>query len=473
MDVRHQRKLTQYVLAALLAGLTALASHPPGAAFAATTTSWPMFQGDIGHSGYNSAETILNATSVRRLRTVWTAQAGGGISGEAAVANGVIYWGSWDGYLHATTVSGVPLWRAFLGKTNVPSCFPPSAGVADTPTVTTIGGQPAVIVAGGDAVLYALNARTGRVIWQTRLGNSPAHFLWSSPTIYAGAIYIGISSFGDCPLVLGGLAKLSLADGKVEAIFHTTSGGCLGASIWGTPVVDPSTGNVYAATGNVDTTSVCKKGTQYGTSILALALDTLALVDHWQVPSSQLGFDQDFGATPTLFTGYTYGYPMPMIGVASKNGWFYAFDRTYLSQGPLWQQRVADVGGDCSYCGEGSLSSGAFDGTAIYVGGGKATINGQHCLGNVSALDPATGAYIWRRCLEKPVQNAVTAAPGIVVFDEGTTIDVVNASDGSWLIRLTDRHSNSAFMDGASIVNGHIYVGNMDGILYACGLAGG
>ncbi len=468
MEVRNLRKMIQFGLAVLIAGLAALATQPASTAFAASNTSWPMFQGDIGHSGYNSNETLLNASSARRLRTVWTAQAGGGISGEAAVANGVLYWGSWDGYLHATTTRGVPLWRTFLGRTTVASCFPPSAGVADTPTITTINGQPAVIVAGGNATVYALNARTGRVIWHTNLGASPAHFLWSSPTVYDGAVYMGIASFGDCPLVQGGLAKLNATTGAVQAIFHTTSGSCLGASIWGTPTVDTYTGNLYVVTGNNDTTSACQKGTQYGTSILALSLDTLRLIDYWTVPSSELGFDQDFGATPTLFTTNSYGYPMLMIGVASKNGWYYAFDRTYLSQGPVWQQRASSVGGDCSYCGEGSLSSSAFDGTAVYVGGGQATINGQKCMGNVSALDPATGNYLWRRCLDKPVQNAVTAAPGIVVFDEGQYIDVVRASDGSWLSRLRDHRNGSAFMSGASIVNGYIYFGNMDGILYAC-----
>jgi hypothetical protein len=57
---------------------------------------------------------------------------------------------------------------------------------------------PVVIVGGGDAKLYALNADTGKPIWSVALGTPPATFLYSPPTVFNGSVYIGVSAAEDC-----------------------------------------------------------------------------------------------------------------------------------------------------------------------------------------------------------------------------------------------------------------------------------
>jgi outer membrane protein assembly factor BamB len=71
-------------------------------------------------------------------------------------------------------------------------------------TSATIGGQnqPLVFVTGGgdidisgavianaSAKLFALNALTGAVLWQTPLGSAPHHFAWSSPVVANNSVY--------------------------------------------------------------------------------------------------------------------------------------------------------------------------------------------------------------------------------------------------------------------------------------------
>src|SRR5579875_759622 len=290
-------KTRRLALAGLALGMMVfnlMAQNTP--ARAATVTTWPTFLGGTQHTGYNGYARPISQSRAARLAVQWTAHAGGGVSGQPIVANGAVYWGSWDGYLNATSLSGKPLWRVFLGTTYVKRCIPPEAGVASTPTLTYLNGQAVLVVGGGNATLYAVNAANGHIIWRTRLGTSPATFLWSSPTIVNGAIYIGLSSFGDCPLMQGGLAKLDLASGTITALFHTVPDGCTGASIWGTPTVDVGRNIVYAATGNID--DPCNTGDPtYGDAVIALDASNLSPLDSWSVPADESGKDEDFGAT--------------------------------------------------------------------------------------------------------------------------------------------------------------------------------
>ena len=119
----------------------------------------------------------MKTGSLRRPSRIWdlawkTSDAGPahGVFSQPIVSNGLVYWGSFDGYERATDMSGNLLWQTNLGTTSPPGCTDPSeAGVASTATVTTdvpVGTATSVLyVGGGDAKVYALNAATGAVLW--------------------------------------------------------------------------------------------------------------------------------------------------------------------------------------------------------------------------------------------------------------------------------------------------------------------
>lgn len=445
---------------ALIMGLSVAAG-----ASAATSGDWSTYLGNGSRTGFNSAETLITPSTAPNLKPLWSdsSDSSGSVSAQPVEAGGTAYYGSWDGYERAVNAAtGAQLWSTYLGQTTKSTCSPPSVGVASTATVgnITINGvlTQAVFVGGGDHNFYALNAATGAVIWKRALGTTSSTFLWSSPLFHNGLIYEGVSSFGDCPLIRSKIVALRATNGAIRDTLYTAPSGCTGASIWGSPAVDTSTGDIYFATGNGGTTCTAPLSVA-----LVQASSSLALLGSWQVPPGAHGTDSDFGSTPTLFTSGG----VPMVGIQNKNGTYYAFDRSSISSGPVWQTQIAK-GGDCPECGAGDISPSAWDGKYLYVGGGNTTINGVSCQGSVQALQPATGKAVWQDCLQGgPVLGAVTAVPGVIFLGAGTYFMAVGASSGNTLFSYQDTNAGSGFWGAASISNGVAYIGNQDGTLFA------
>jgi polyvinyl alcohol dehydrogenase (cytochrome) len=442
----------------------------------ASAGDWPTYLENAQHSGFNSAETIINVTSAPHLKMHWKYQAGGYISVnfisvQPIEAHGMIYWGSWDSNEHATNSKGAQVWQTGLGYTFSSQCND-LVGVASTATAASvsIGGisTPLIFVGGGNATFYALNALTGAITWHTSLGTSPDNFIWSSPVYYRGSIYIGLASFGDCPLVQGKLFRLNATTGAIQNTFKVVPDGCTGGGVWGSPTIDSSDGSVYFATGN---SGSCSSNEPYATSLVKVKAPNLSYVDSWHVPQNQQINDSDFGATPTLFRAVIGGVTRSLVGVVNKNGIYYAFDRTAIGHGYLWRANIATTGGGCGPdCGDGSISSSAWDGSRLYIAGGQTTIGKVSCKGSLRAVNPATGRFIWEHCMQQgPVLGAVTMVPGVAVVGEGNTFVAVAASDGHTLFTFTDTNTNSQFYGPASISKGILYIGDFDGLLYAFG----
>ncbi len=430
----------------------------------ASPATWPTYLGGVDHTGFNSAETILNSSTFAALQLKWRAHAGGAVSVQPVESNGVIYWGSWDGTMHATNLAGANIWTRNLGQNHDTACFPPTVGIASTATISVIGSTSVVFVGGGDAYFYALNANTGAVLWRTSLGAEPAHFIWGSPTVYNGSVYIGIASFGDCPLVQGGLYQLNATTGAVSHFFKAVPDGCVGVGIWSTPTIDVATNTLYVATGNG---GACASSEPFSDSILALHTADLSLISSWQVPRSQQTGDGDFGSSPTLFTAGS----RQLLGVANKNGYYYALDRTNLPEGPVWEERIAFDASDCPQCGDGSISPSAWDGSTLYVAGGNTIINGATCLGSVRAVVPATGAVLWAHCLlGGPVLGALTAVHGVVLAVQGPWVNALNSATGATIYSFEDPDHATMFMGAVTVVNGWLYAASGSGYFYAFSL---
>jgi polyvinyl alcohol dehydrogenase (cytochrome) len=462
---------TARVLAA--AGIVvALAGAPLSGAGAQTSGDWPTYLDNGARTGYNSAEAVVTPTTAPALTQLWARTAGGAISAEPIQVNGVVYYGSWDGYERAVdAATGTQRWSAFLGERTDTHCNPATLGVASSATVGTITvngtATQAVFVAGGTGNFYALNASTGAVIWKTPLGSAtqPDRFLWSSPLLYHGSIYEGIASCGDSH-ARGGIAQLNAATGTIQHTLHTAPSGCLGASVWGSATVDTATGDIYFGTGNAGS---CSSPEPLAVSVVKTN-SSLNPISSWQVPASQQpNPDSDFGSTPTLFTATISGVVHKMVGLQNKNGIYYALARGLISQGPLWQKRMA-VGAACPQCGKADISPSAWDGHHLFVGGEQTTIKGVTCAGSIRELQPSTGKAAWAHCLQSgPVLGAVTAVPGVAFVGAGNTAYAVRTSTGATLWRDRDTTSGSNFWGAPTISDGHVYFGNQDGKLYAFG----
>src|SRR5467141_809808 len=122
------------------------------------------------------------------------------------------------------------------------------------------------------------------------------HYNWSSPLIYNGYAYIGVASFGDCPLVQGQLLQVDLNTHQVVTTFNVVPAGQVGGGIWGSPAIDTTTNTNYVVTGTESDTSQV-----YAQAIIALDSSTLAVKSSWKLPEGEAVTDSDFGTTPTFF----------------------------------------------------------------------------------------------------------------------------------------------------------------------------
>lgn len=457
-------------------GYTLTASSSPSytgarsAAFNITSGSsaagWTTYMQGNDRTGFGSGESGFNPTSVKNLRLAWQTSDSGpahGVFSQPVVSNGLVYWGSFDGFERATTTSGNLVWQTNLGTTNPPDCTNPSAaGIASTPTVTTdvpVAGATSVLyVGGGNSTVYALNAATGGVLWSYSVGKNPDSYIWSSPAVFGNSVYIGVSSFGDCPLIQGRFLQLNRVTGALQNTFNVVPDGCTGGGVWGSPTVDAAAGTIYFASGNAGD---CGNSEPLAPAVIEVRASNLSLAGSWRVPTAQQTVDSDFGSTPTLFSGAIGGQSQPLVGVMNKNGVYYALKRDALSSGPVWKTRIA-TGGEDPPGGNGDIAPAAFDGTKLYVGGDT---NGS-CAGSVNALNPSTGAFIWQHCLTDGfVLGAVTVTSGgVLAVGEGNNIALISAATGASLFTYT---GEGTFWGPASISRDTLYEGDMAGNLYA------
>lgn len=432
--------------------------------------SWPpTYLGDNGRTNYNSSETTINPLTAPTLQQVWEYIQGkeAPITAQPVISNNLLYYGVWDGNERASDPStGHRAWIRFMGLTRKSSCEPPKVGVASTATIATvtINGQSTSVdfVGGGLGQFYAVNANTGKIIWHKQLGGDTYHFIWGSPAFYNGSIYIGVSSIPQCNHIQGQLFQLDGATGKLLNTFNVVPNGCTGGPIWGSPTIDTQTGMLYFGTGAADT---CAQGEPYADALVELQASNLSYVASWQAPASK-GVSE-FRSTPTLFTATINGNQVNMVGLPNYNGYYYAFDRTNIGAGPLWQDQLSLPFKDISTYKFNSSSS-AWDGTALYIGENTTTINGQQCTASVRALNPADGSYLWEKCLSSgPVLAPVTVVPGLVSVGAGTTLMLLDATNGNTLFSFTTPRPGAIFQGPSTISNGELLVGDNHGEFFA------
>jgi len=420
-----------------IAGVLATGLLGATGAGGATFTNWPQYLYSPGHTSANTVANVITPANAAKLKLAWKFVPGsGGFLSSPTVYNGVIYIGAKNGYFYALNeTTGAIIWQRFIGVVPKLTCgrqgFTSTATVAPDPTT----GNPTVYVYGATGYLYAMNAANGTDVWPPAVVAIPSttvndYYAWSSPLVFNGNIYVGISSQCDVPLVRAGLAEYSQASGAFESTFFTTPPNTVGASIWSSPATDGQ--SVYITTGNGDPGSL-------GVSLIQLS-PSLAQQSIWTVPPAQLGQDDDFGGSPGLWTASIGGVPTPMVGACNKNGTFYAFARPAISAGPVWQHKISQ-GGECD-------AAPLFDGTHLFLAGVVTTINGVRYSGCVRMVDPATGSFAWQ-----------TGLPGKIIGTPGMDgAGVIAASsygarggqNGLWLINAANGQILKSISYGAS-----------------------
>jgi polyvinyl alcohol dehydrogenase (cytochrome) len=484
----------RFLLPALLCGLCISVFPASPSSAASTTNGHPLplstYHGDNARTGY-STDSSIAAANAGHLRQRWSIKVRTSLSNQPVVDAGVVYWGDWKGDMHATSVSGRPLWSTFVGIAPKPAVCPyhlATQGVVSSPTIGTAQGKNLVWVGGGAGQVVALQASTGAIVWSTHLGTPPEHEVWSSPLLYEGSIYIGLASWNDCPNVNGGFFRLNAVTGAIQAVSHLDqSPKCIGPGVWSSAAVDPTTNAIYVTTGNANLRSnpsaTCQLHEQE--AVLQLNATTLSTESYWNLPESQQIGDSDFGAGPMLFSATIGGVNRQLVGAINKNGVYYVFDRTNLALGPVWSY-TAEAGSLAQAAG--SLTSACVDVNTIspsaWAGPGSAVMvaglaqKGHSCVGTIAALDPSTGQVEWQTTLQGSIEGAVTEVPGLVAVGAGTTVDLLSSSTGVILFSYREPKTPprkgviygapaGEFWAPPTVAGNTLYIANQDGSLRA------
>jgi polyvinyl alcohol dehydrogenase (cytochrome) len=438
-------------LTATLVGSSAATGGPGG--------DWATWQGDLVGSRYAAAEHRITAHNVKNLKLKWAFAYPKTdvtvVRSEPAVVGDTIYFGGSDGKFYARDArTGAARWEFDLRSVD-----PNGFGVVwDGPAVS----NGTVFFGDARGYFYALNARTGALKWSTRIDNHPAATVTSSPIVYKGRVYVGVSSGENtggrdypCCTFRGHLDALDVHTGALAWRYYTVpqpqqvgtwpSGAAKyepsGVGVWSSPVIDPRSGTLYVGTGQNYTGSA-------GDFDTLLALDArtggvrwknqVTKADTWRslcndpqpegyCPGLANGsaLDYDIGATPNIFTadGRT------LVGVGQKLGVYHAFDAR--TGAVVWRRQlgVPLPSGGISGIQWGS----AFDGRRLYISTYYAG------PGTVSAVNPADGTVLWQ-----------TASPE----DSCTTGGVAQFPDAG-----CDRAHPAA----ASVSPGLVWEGGVDG----------
>jgi polyvinyl alcohol dehydrogenase (cytochrome) len=443
------------------AGLTATCKGGGAFRLATDLPQWNGWSTTLTNSRFGDAHAAgLSAADVPKLKLKWAFNLGDATAARSqpTIAGGRVFITTQTGVVYALdTDSGCTRWG-----------FQAGPGIRSGVTVGEANGTPAVFFGDGGANMYALNAQTGALIWKVHPTEHFATIATATPRYYKGVVYQPFASFeealgGDpkfaCCTFRGSVVALDASTGKTiwqtytiaEAAQPTHKSGAgvqqsgpSGAGIWSSPTIDEQLGLLYVATGD----NYSDPPTQTSDAILAMEMKTGRLQWSKQLTENDAfnngcaipipgncpqakGSDYDFGQPPILVS-LAQGKRALVIG--QKSGMVHAVDPDQKGK-ILWQTRAGE-GGALG----GSQWGSATDGKNVYVAisdvgiGGVADPKSPQGFrltldpkkgGGLKALNLETGQILWsaasatacaaERSDCSPAQSAaVSAIPGVV-----------------------------------------------------------
>jgi polyvinyl alcohol dehydrogenase (cytochrome) len=275
--------------AALVLGLALLATcSAASAAGAAPCTSataggeWPSYGHDVANTRTQPEPNGFGPSAVAQIKPSWVFSTGStgdgtGFNTTPVTYGGCVFIGSFGGVAYALDAkSGHVVWQRTLEAPK-----PGSGGVIVG--AAAISGRAVVFLVDEFTAPYAiaLNRSTGAVIWKSApfappLSASAAQegsYANSSPIVANGFILAGYSPPEGNPTATGGFSLINAKTGEVVRTTPTIppaaqEEGYAGGGLWSSPAYDPATKYAYWGAGNPNS-----KTKQYKTTDAILKID--------------------------------------------------------------------------------------------------------------------------------------------------------------------------------------------------------
>src|SRR3954470_952361 len=228
---------------------------------------WNGWGGDSSQQRFQpAAMALLNADDVPRLKLKWAFGFPGATRAQAqpTLMGGQLFVGSQSGKVYALDPhTGCTHW-----------VFDAGFSVRSAITIAASGDGWSAYFGDQRGNAYAVDAVTGQQRWKTHVEAHGAAMISGAPTLDGGVLYVPVSSFEEvsganpsyqCCSFRGSLVALDAATGKVlwqsytipqvpAPVRNNARGvqlwGPSGAPIWSSPSVDPERRMIYATTGD-------------------------------------------------------------------------------------------------------------------------------------------------------------------------------------------------------------------------------
>jgi alcohol dehydrogenase (cytochrome c) len=307
-----------------------------GTRFREVTTGkdWPTYNGDPGGNRYTTLTQITKA-NVARLAPKWMFAIPGTSRSQVtpAVVGGIMYVADVNECYALDAGTGRQVWHYKRPRT--------AAMINGVNRGVGVAGDR-VFMETDDAHIIALSRFTGELLWDTTLDDWRKNYSATSAPLPAGNLIISGVTGGEH----GGNGFVAAHDQETgkevwrfwtvpkpgEPGSETWQGKDIehgGAPTWFTGSFDPALDIVYWPTGNPskEYNGDHRKGDNlYSDSILALDRQTGSLKWYYQFTPHDL-WDWDATQTSVLIDADWKGQPRTLLLHASRNGFFYVFDR--------------------------------------------------------------------------------------------------------------------------------------------------
>ncbi len=410
--------------------------------------SWIGWGLDLDATRYQPLKhSHLTETDLANLELKWAFGFEGAITVtvQPAVVGEVIFFGSPNGDLYAfNRKSGCAYWKAET-KAYI------RAAIIVAPREN---GRLTVYAGDNEAWLYAFDAQTGEMIWETLTDDHAYARITSSPVLHEGNLYFGLASFEElaggsatyeCCTFRGSIVSYAAETGNLNWKSHIiqeepkktkkmTTGvqlwGPSGAAVWSQPTIDPKAGVLYATTGD----SYSAPAADTSDAIVAMDLETGehkwfvqttaddAFTTACTAPNAdpvaveECGPDVDFGSS-AIIRDLPNGKRVLLAG--QKSGVLHALDPDDNGK-ILWQKRLSP-GGVLGGIEWGFVADDKYAYVPISDVWETTSMPGH--AGGIYAVDFSNGKELWNTpaptpdCLDIPGCNAGQPAAATLLDD--------------------------------------------------------
>lgn len=293
-----------------------------------TRADWPSYNGALDGTRY-SALTQLTPANAAGLQRVCTFDSGEQMSMQSGpvVVDGVLYVTTDTSTYAIDAATCREIWHTARS-------YEPLEFLKNNHGVAHMDGRLFRVHGGVHA--YALDAATGRLLWDVSFRERDGEGAPMAPIAWDGMVFVG-NAGGDKMGVQGHVHALDAATGRevwrfdvipdtgaARATWPADGQGAApptGGGMWSSFTLDTAAGILYVPAGNPapDFMPELRKGTNlYTNTLLALDARTGRYRDHAQIIEGQLDYhDWDVSATPALFRTRS---GRSLLAIAGKDG---------------------------------------------------------------------------------------------------------------------------------------------------------